>query len=61
MYPFREGFPLKGAIGLAKIEKTKLNEDDQKLTNEQTYDSALGAMVTKLREYIVPLVNEAFG
>ncbi|MBR1707241.1 MAG: hypothetical protein IJ719_00230 [Clostridia bacterium] len=52
---------MKGAIGLAKIEKTKLNEDDQKLTNEQTYDSALGAMVTKLREYIVPLVNEAFG
>ena len=46
---------------LAKIEKTELSEDDKKLTNEQTYDSALASMVSKLKGYIVPLVNEAFG
>lgn len=38
-----------------------LESGDEKLDNEQTYDSALAAMVTKLDGYIVPLVNEAFG
>ncbi|MBR1708366.1 MAG: hypothetical protein IJ719_06010 [Clostridia bacterium] len=46
---------------MAKLKISELNEADKKLTNEQTYDSALGAMVTKLKEYIAPLVNEAFG
>lgn len=46
---------------MARIDKSELNEDDKKLTNEQTYDSALAAMVSKLRQFIVPLVNEAFG
>ena len=39
----------------------KLPEDDSKLTNEQTYDAALAAMVTKLKKYVIPLVNEVFG
>lgn len=39
----------------------KLPEDDRKLTNEQTFDSALAAMVTKLERYVIPLVNEVFG
>lgn len=46
---------------MAKIEKSKLNEEDKKLTNEQTYDSALASMVSKLKNYVVPLVNEVFG
>ena len=35
--------------------------DENKLTNEQTYDAALAAMVLKLKEYVVPFVNEVFG
>ena len=35
--------------------------DDRHLTSEQIYDSALAAMVTKLEEYVIPLVNEVFG
>ncbi|MBQ7488795.1 MAG: hypothetical protein IJT77_14995, partial [Clostridia bacterium] len=38
-----------------------LSEEDKKLSNEQTYDSALSSMVTKLDGYVVPLINEAFG
>ena len=44
-----------------KGKKRKSKKHGKQLTNEQTYDSALGAMVTKLRAYIVPLVNEVFG
>ena len=46
---------------LTSTEKDLLNEEDKLLTNEQTYDSALAAMVTKLDEFVVPLVNEVFG
>jgi len=46
---------------MPKNEKSKLNEEDKKLTNEQTYDSALASMVSKLKNYVVPLVNEVFG
>ena len=46
---------------MAKIKKEELNEEDSKLSNEQTYDSTLAAMVTRLKQYVVPLVNEAFG
>ena len=46
---------------MAKIEKDELSEEDKKLTNEQTYDSALASIVSKLKDYVVPLVNEAFG
>ena len=46
---------------MAKIEKAELSEEDKKLTNEQTYDSALASMVSKLKDYVIPLVNEAFG
>ena len=34
---------------------------DDRLTNEQTYDSALTTMIIKLERYVIPLVNEVFG
>ena len=37
-----------------------LNEDDQKLSSEQTYDSALAALVNRLDKFVVPLINELF-
>ena len=46
---------------MARIDKNLLSEEDKKLSNEQTYDSALSSMVTKLDGYVVPLINEAFG
>ena len=39
----------------------KLSEEERKLANEQTHDSSLAAMVTRLPKYIAPLVNELFG
>ena len=52
---------MKGGERVTKAEKDLLNEEDKKLTNEQTYDLALASMVAKLDGYIVPLINEAFG
>ena len=46
---------------MAKIDKNLLSDDDKKLTNEQTYDSALASIVTKLTPYVIPLINEIFG
>ncbi|MBR1628148.1 MAG: hypothetical protein IJ679_02630 [Lachnospiraceae bacterium] len=36
-------------------------DGDRALGGEQTYDSALATMITRLPSYIIPLVNEAFG
>lgn len=46
---------------MADFDFGQSNNEDEKLDNEQTYDAALAAMVTKLVDYIIPLVNEAFG
>ena len=46
---------------MAETDKELLSEEDKKLSNEQTYDSALGSMVTRLDGYVVPLINEVFG
>ena len=35
--------------------------DDSLLTNEQTYDAALASIVMRLRDCVIPFVNEAFG
>ncbi|MBQ9010626.1 MAG: hypothetical protein IJ088_15060 [Clostridia bacterium] len=45
---------------MEKSEKV-LSEEEQKLENEKTYDSSLAAMVVRLEEYVVPLINELFG
>ena len=56
-----------GIIEAATRKKNKedaisaMSEDDVRLTSEQTYDSALSAMVTKLPRFIIPFVNEVFG
>lgn len=42
-------------------EKQPLNEEDQKLINERTYDSALATLVIRLGWFVVPLINELFG
>ena len=46
---------------MAVMDQKLYSEEDKKLTNEQTYDAALGSMVTKLDSFVIPLINEAFG
>lgn len=43
------------------LDAERPSENDDRLTNEQTYDSALTTMIVKLERYVVPLVNEVFG
>ena len=63
----KEGFGVAfGGVVLRESNEEQLgyeqvSEDDEKLSNEQTFDSALSAMVTKLEEFIIPFVNEVFG
>ena len=42
-------------------DKNLLDDGERALTGEQTYDSALATMITKLASFIIPLINEAFG
>ena len=46
---------------LRDSENKTLNLDDKALSSEQTYDSALATMISKVQSCIVPLINEAFG
>ena len=46
---------------MAETDQECLNEEDTKLSNEQTYDAALASMLSKLKNYIIPLINEVFG
>lgn len=46
---------------MATININNTEEESKKLSNEQTYDSALTTMITRLGNYVIPLVNEAFG
>ena len=43
------------------MENTFPEEQDKILENEQIYDAALTSMISKMDEYVVPLVNEVFG
>ena len=41
-------------------DKALLSDEDKELSSEQTYDSALATMISKLVRFIIPLINEVF-
>ena len=45
---------------MRKENENICSDEEQILKNEKTYDLALAAMVVKLSNFVVPLINEVF-